>query len=144
MKRLGTGLDTVSIEEVRIGLSCGFKEDDITFTPNGVSFKEIEEAYNLKVKINLDSLESIKDFSKKYNSYPISIRINPNILAGGILQVNQFIGLMFASSIVGAISWLYYADRIVQLPLGVFVISISTVLLTVLSKEQLKNTKIKK
>ena len=34
MKRLGTGLDTVSIEEVRIGLSCGFKEDDITFTNN--------------------------------------------------------------------------------------------------------------
>tara|TARA_E500000178_G_scaffold355831_1_gene430022 strand:- start:1364 stop:2920 length:1557 start_codon:yes stop_codon:yes gene_type:complete len=65
----------------------------------------------------------------------------PNILAGGILQVNQFIGLMFASSIVGAISWLYYADRIVQLPLGVFVISISTVLLTVLSKEQLKKNK---
>ena len=42
MKRLGTGLDTVSIEEVRIGLTCGFKEDDITFTPNGVSFREIE------------------------------------------------------------------------------------------------------
>ena len=88
MKRLGTGLDTVSIEEVRIGLTCGFKEDDITFTPNGVSFKEIEEAYNLKVKINLDSLESIKDFSKKYNSYPISIRINPNILAGGNKNVS--------------------------------------------------------
>ena len=53
MKKLGTGLDTVSIEEVKIGLICGFNNEDITFTPNGVSFNEIEEAYNLKVKINL-------------------------------------------------------------------------------------------
>ena len=88
MKRLGTGLDTVSIEEVKIGLICGFNNEDITFTPNGVSFNEIEEAYNLKVKINLDSLESIKDFSKKFSSYPISIRVNPNILSGGNKNVS--------------------------------------------------------
>jgi diaminopimelate decarboxylase len=88
MKRLGTGLDTVSIEEVKIGLICGFNNEDITFTPNGVSFNEIEEAYNLKVKINLDSLESIKDFSKKFGSYPISIRVNPNILSGGNKNVS--------------------------------------------------------
>jgi diaminopimelate decarboxylase len=88
MKKLGAGLDTVSIEEVKIGLICGFNYEDITFTPNGVSFNEIEEAYNLKVKINLDSLESIKDFSKKYSSYPISIRVNPNILSGGNKNVS--------------------------------------------------------
>lgn len=88
MKKLGAGLDTVSIEEVKIGLICGFNNQDITFTPNGVSFNEIEEAYNLKVKINLDSLESIKDFSKKYSSYPISIRVNPNILSGGNKNVS--------------------------------------------------------
>ena len=88
MKKLGAGLDTVSIEEVKIGLICGFNNKDITFTPNGVSFNEIEEAYNLKVKINLDSLESIKDFSKKYSSYPISIMVNPNILSGGNKNVS--------------------------------------------------------
>ena len=88
MKKLGAGLDTVSIEEVKIGLFCGFNNEDITFTPNGVSFNEIEEAYNLKVKINLDSLESIKDFSKKFGSYPISIRVNPNIFSGGNKNVS--------------------------------------------------------
>ncbi|MDA9654895.1 polysaccharide biosynthesis C-terminal domain-containing protein, partial [Pelagibacteraceae bacterium] len=67
----------------------------------------------------------------------------PNILAGGIIQINQFIGVMFASSITGAISWLYYADRIVQLPLGVFVISISTILLTLLSKYEANKNKLK-
>ncbi len=88
IKELGAGLDTVSIEEVKIGLNCGFNNKDITFTPNGVSFEEIEEAYNLKVNINIDSLESLKDFSNKYSSYPISIRINPNILAGGNKNVS--------------------------------------------------------
>tara|TARA_B100001094_G_C18142351_1_gene778623 strand:+ start:62 stop:1273 length:1212 start_codon:yes stop_codon:yes gene_type:complete len=83
MKKLGTGLDTVSIEEVKIGLECGFNKEDITYTPNGVSFNEIEEACKLNVKINLDSMESLWDFSKKYKYYPISIRINPNILTGG-------------------------------------------------------------
>ena len=65
--------------------------------------------------------------------------IFPNILAGGIIQINQFIGVIFASSIPGAISWLYYADRITQLPLGIFVISISTILLTLLSKNEANN-----
>ncbi len=60
----------------------------------------------------------------------------PNVLSGGIVQINQFVGIIFASSISGAISWLYYADRIVQLPLGIFIISITTIMLTVLSKEK--------
>ncbi len=58
----------------------------------------------------------------------------PNFLAGGITQINQFVGVFFASGITGAISWLYYSDRIVQLPLGIFAITISTILLTSLSK----------
>ncbi len=70
----------------------------------------------------------------------------PNLLAGGVVQVNQLVGVIFASSISGAISWLYYADRIVQLPLGIFIISISTILLTSLSNLTFQNNtkKIKK
>ncbi len=60
----------------------------------------------------------------------------PNFMAGGVIQINQFVGIFFASSITGAISWLYYSDRIVQLPLGIFAISISTILLTSLSKSK--------
>ena len=67
----------------------------------------------------------------------------PNLLAGGVVQINQFIGVIFASSIPGAISWLYYADRIVQLPLGIFIISITTILLTSLSTPSLKRSKVK-
>ena len=44
MNQLGSGLDTVSIQEVKLGLMAGFKPESIIFTPNGVSLEEIEEA----------------------------------------------------------------------------------------------------
>ena len=80
---LGLGLDAVSIEEVKIGIKCGFKKEEILFTPNGVNFSEIREAVSLGVKINLDSVESLKDFSNSYPNQPVSIRINPGVYAGG-------------------------------------------------------------
>ena len=82
-KSLGTGLETSSIEEVKIGLKCGFNKDDILYSPNGVCLEEIIEANNLGVKLNLDSLESIEAFTENYSEREISIRINPNIYAGG-------------------------------------------------------------
>ena len=42
MNHLGSGLDTVSIQEVQLGLLAGFRPEDIIFTPNGVSLEEIE------------------------------------------------------------------------------------------------------
>ena len=83
INNLGIGLDAVSIEEVKIGIKCGFNKDEILYTPNGVSFSEIKEAKSLGVKINLDSLESIRDFSEDYPNHSISVRINPGIYAGG-------------------------------------------------------------
>ena len=83
INNLGIGLDAVSIEEVKIGIKCGFNKNEILYTPNGVSFSEIKEAKSLGVKINLDRLESIKDFSEHYPNHSISVRINPGIYAGG-------------------------------------------------------------
>ena len=83
IKKMGAGLDAVSIEEVMIGLKCGFNKDEILYTPNGVSFEEIKQAFKLGVKINLDSIESIKDFVNEFGNQPITVRINPGIYAGG-------------------------------------------------------------
>ncbi len=49
MKELGAGLDTVSIQEVQLGLSAGFPAERIIFTPNGVSLEEIEKAAALRL-----------------------------------------------------------------------------------------------
>ena len=46
----GAGLDTVSIQEVKLGIKAGVKPSDIVFTPNGVSLEEIEEVSALGVE----------------------------------------------------------------------------------------------
>ncbi|MDO8837505.1 MAG: murein biosynthesis integral membrane protein MurJ [Parvibaculum sp.] len=58
----------------------------------------------------------------------------PGVIAGGITQVNLTIGTIIASLQAGAVSWLYYADRIYQLPLAVIGIAIGIVLLPDLSR----------
>lgn len=58
----------------------------------------------------------------------------PAILAGGITQINIFIGTVIASQGDSAISYLYYADRLYQLPLGIVGIAIGVVLLPELSR----------
>ena len=58
----------------------------------------------------------------------------PAVLAGGVVQVNLLVGRQVASYTEGAVSWLVYADRLYQLPLGVVGIAIGTVLLPDLSR----------
>jgi putative peptidoglycan lipid II flippase len=58
----------------------------------------------------------------------------PGVIAGGITQINVVVGTMIASLAPGAVSFLYYADRIYQLPLGTIGIAIGVVLLPELSR----------
>jgi diaminopimelate decarboxylase len=83
MNSLGSGLDTVSIQEVQLGLLAGFKPESIIFTPNGVSLEEIEDAAKLGVKINIDNLSILEQFGSKHPDIPVCIRINPHVMAGG-------------------------------------------------------------
>lgn len=84
VKESGTGLDTVSIEEVELGLHAGFTPDEILFTPNMVPFSEIERAASLGVHINIDSIPMLEHFGHAYGGrIPIFLRVNPHIMAGG-------------------------------------------------------------
>jgi len=80
---LGAGLDTVSIEEVHLGLMAGFEPENIVYTPNMVSREEVEEAIKLGVKINIDNISTLEYIGHKYERHPLCIRINPHIMAGG-------------------------------------------------------------
>ena len=82
LKSLGSGLDTVSINEVQLGLRAGFQAHEIIYTPNCVSFEEIEQAVKLGVMINIDNTSILEQFGQAFPDYPICIRINPHILAG--------------------------------------------------------------
>ena len=88
MKSLGAGLDTVSIQEVRMGIMAGVEPSNIIFTPNGVSLAEIEEVAKLGVQINIDNLSILEQFGTKNPSIPVCVRINPHIMAGGNSKIS--------------------------------------------------------
>ncbi|MGA0316406.1 MAG: diaminopimelate decarboxylase [Flavobacteriaceae bacterium] len=83
MHNMGSGLDTVSLQEVLLGLEAGFQPQDIIFTPNGVSLEEIEVVAEKGVQINIDNLSILEQFGAKHPHIPVCIRINPHVMAGG-------------------------------------------------------------
>ena len=89
IRSLGSGIDCSSINEVRLALHAGFLPENILYTSNGIHFTEIEEAQSLGVHINIDSLANLEKFGKKFgHSYPVGIRLRPNIMGGGNLKVS--------------------------------------------------------
>ncbi len=88
LKSLGSGLDTVSIQEVQLGLYAGFDPKDIIYTPNGVSMEEIEAVAQLGVQINIDNLSILEQFGTKHPTIPVCIRINPHVMAGGNANIS--------------------------------------------------------
>lgn len=88
LKESGSGLDTVSIQEVQLGLHAGFSPDRIIYTPNGVSFEELEAVAELGVQINIDNLSVLEHFGAKHPTIPVCIRINPHVMAGGNANIS--------------------------------------------------------
>ena len=89
IKSIGSNVDCSSINEVRLAFHAGFEPSQILYTSNGIAFSEIEEAADLGVHINIDSISNLEKFGKKYgHSYPVGIRWRPNILAGGNLKIS--------------------------------------------------------
>jgi putative peptidoglycan lipid II flippase len=59
----------------------------------------------------------------------------PGIISGGVMQINLVVATMIATTFDGAVAYLYYADRLYQLPLGVIGVAIGVVLLPDLSRK---------
>lgn len=88
LKEMGSGLDTVSIQEVLLGLHAGYDPEKIFYTPNGVSLEEIEEVHAMGVQINIDNLSILEQFGAKHPNVPVCIRINPHVMAGGNTNIS--------------------------------------------------------
>lgn len=89
MNSLGTNIDCVSINEVKLALKAGFDKKNILFTPNCVDLAEVIEGTELGVNINIDNISILEAFGHKFgDSYPICIRINPHIEAGGNYKIS--------------------------------------------------------
>jgi len=89
IRSIGANVDCSSINEVKFARHAGFAPSQILYTSNGISFDEIEDAKNLGVNINIDSLSNLEKFGKKFgHSYPVGVRLRPNIMAGGNLKIS--------------------------------------------------------
>ena len=82
----------------------------------------------LSIKIKID--EQIKLFFRK---------LLPSIFSSGVTQINILVGTIIASFQAGAVSYLYYADRVYQMNLAVAGIAVGTVMLPELSKHVKSN-----
>lgn len=86
---LGANADCSSINEVKLALYAGFPPARVLYTSNGIAFDEIEEAASLGVSINIDSLSNLEKFGRRFgHSYPVGIRLRPNIMAGGNIKIS--------------------------------------------------------
>ena len=88
--------------------------------------KNFKPILNFKIKID----EKIKFFFKK---------LLPSIFSSGVTQINILVGTIIASFQAGAVSYLYYADRVYQINLAVAGIAVGTVMLPELSKHVKNN-----
>jgi diaminopimelate decarboxylase len=89
VKRAGCNVDCSSINEAKLAILAGFAPQNILYTSNSVSFEEICEAVGLGINVNIDSLSNLEKFGAKYGAtYPVGVRVRPNIMAGGNLKIS--------------------------------------------------------
>jgi len=89
MHSLGAGIDCSSINEVLMALYAGIPSADILYTSNGIAFEEIASAVQVGVRVNIDSISNLRKFGERFgSSYPIGLRLRPNIMAGGNLKIS--------------------------------------------------------
>ncbi|MFM8806165.1 MAG: diaminopimelate decarboxylase [Sphingomonadales bacterium] len=89
IRSIGCSIDCSSINEVKLAIHAGFTPDQILYTSNSVAFEEIQEAVSLGVSVTIDSLSNLEKFALAYGgSYPVGVRIRPNIMAGGNTKIS--------------------------------------------------------
>lgn len=82
-RSLGSHIDCVSLQEVKLALRAGFAPKTIIYTPSGASKTELLAIADLHVRMNIDSVEALEFLGIERPGYPMNIRIRPNIMAGG-------------------------------------------------------------
>lgn len=89
IKSIGCNVDCSSVNEVLLAIRAGFAPENILYTSSNIHFSEIEKAVELGVNINIDSLSNLGKFGAKYgHTYPVGVRMRPNIMAGGNLKIS--------------------------------------------------------
>jgi len=107
----------------------------------GITIAGIVEVIWLKYFLNKEDIKIKPDFAikkliKDNEIRTLFKRIAPGVVGAGIYQINMVVDTILVSLVAsGAVSWLYYANRLQQLPLGVIGAAISVALLPLLSRK---------
>jgi putative peptidoglycan lipid II flippase len=88
-----------------------------------------------KQGLNFDGAIYVREFFSDPALRTVLILMVPSAIAGSAVQINVAVNQGFASHINGANSWLYYAFRLVQLPIGIFGVAIATVTLPAVARQ---------
>lgn len=88
MRQQGIDVEVVSVNEARLARLAGFEPAQIMYTPSGNAWPEIEEALQMGLQLNADSLPLLEQIGRTYGSrYPVALRINPSIAEGGTFKI---------------------------------------------------------
>ncbi len=101
----------------------------------GLAQLGIQLPYLFKEGFNYRGILKVRDFFTDPGLRMVMILMVPSAIAGSAVQINVAVNGQFASHIPGAVSWLYYAFRLVQLPIGIFGVAIATVTLPAVARQ---------
>ncbi len=88
MRQQGVDIEVVSVNEARIARMAGFEPAQIMYTPSGNAWSEIQEALEMGLQLNADSLPLLEQIGQTYGDrYAVALRINPNIAEGGNFKI---------------------------------------------------------
>ena len=88
MQLQGIDIEVVSVNEAKLALLSGFTRSQIMYTPSGNAWPEIQEALEMGLQLNADSLPLLEQIGQTYGSqYPVALRINPAIAEGGTFKI---------------------------------------------------------
>ena len=88
MRMRGVDVEVVSVNEARLARLAGFEPEQIMYTPSGNAWPEVQEALEMGLQLNADSLPLLEQIGKTYGDrYPVALRINPSIVEGGTFKI---------------------------------------------------------
>ncbi len=82
IKKLGAGLEAVSVQEIQAGMAAGFKPSQIIFTCSNLGLNELKFIIAQQITINLDSLSQLEKYGRLAPGGKISLRLNIDIGGG--------------------------------------------------------------
>lgn len=82
LKEEGSMIDAVSFGDILMALKVGFSQNEILYTANNITDKEMEAIFDKGILFNIGSLSRLEKFGKAHSNEKVCLRFNPDVVAG--------------------------------------------------------------